>query len=121
MSLRPIRTLDELEARFTGRGRRRCYGFFHAALPAEPLVFVHVALLPRIADSIAYIDAHAGASAPPAAPSADDGGDDDDALDDVDADDAAADERRALRGAHGACFYSINATQVQGGRGGLCS
>lgn len=31
---------------------RRCYGFFHPSLPGEPLIFVEVALLDRIADSI---------------------------------------------------------------------
>ncbi len=32
---------------------RRCYGFFHPRLPDEPLIFVEVALLDRISDSIA--------------------------------------------------------------------
>ena len=31
---------------------RRCYGFFHPSLPNEPLIFVEVALLDEIADSI---------------------------------------------------------------------
>ena len=31
---------------------RRCYGFFHPRLPAEPLIFVEVALQDAIADSI---------------------------------------------------------------------
>jgi malonyl-CoA decarboxylase len=31
---------------------RRCYGFFHARLPDEPLIFVEVALMDGIADSI---------------------------------------------------------------------
>jgi malonyl-CoA decarboxylase len=31
---------------------RRCYGFFHARLDGEPLIFVEVALMDRIADSI---------------------------------------------------------------------
>ena len=31
---------------------RRCYGFFHPSLPNEPLIFVEVALLHEIADSI---------------------------------------------------------------------
>ncbi len=31
---------------------RRCYGFFHPNLPSEPLIFVEVALLSEIADSI---------------------------------------------------------------------
>ncbi|MGD9868537.1 MAG: malonyl-CoA decarboxylase [Hyphomicrobiales bacterium] len=32
---------------------RRCYGFFHAGLAEEPLIFVEVALTERIADAIA--------------------------------------------------------------------
>ncbi len=31
---------------------RRCYGFFHPRLPEEPLIFVEVALMNEIADSI---------------------------------------------------------------------
>ena len=31
---------------------RRCYGFFHPRLPGEPLIFVEVALIDRMADSI---------------------------------------------------------------------
>ena len=31
---------------------RRCYGFFHPRLPEEPLIFVEVALIDRLADSI---------------------------------------------------------------------
>ena len=31
---------------------RRCYGFFHPRLPNEPLIFVEVALVDRISDSI---------------------------------------------------------------------
>jgi len=31
---------------------RRCYGFFHPRLPDEPLIFVEVALVDRISDSI---------------------------------------------------------------------
>jgi malonyl-CoA decarboxylase len=31
---------------------RRCYGFFHPSLPNEPLIFVEVALLHELADSI---------------------------------------------------------------------
>ncbi len=31
---------------------RRCYGFFHPSLPGEPLIFVEVALLRELADSI---------------------------------------------------------------------
>ena len=32
---------------------RRCYGFFHPRLPDEPLIFVEVALLDHMADSVA--------------------------------------------------------------------
>jgi len=32
---------------------RRCYGFFHPHMPDEPLIFVEVALLDQIADSMA--------------------------------------------------------------------
>ncbi len=32
---------------------RRCFGFFHPQLPDEPLIFVEVALLPEMPDSIA--------------------------------------------------------------------
>lgn len=31
---------------------RRCYGFFHPRLPEEPLIFVEVALIDKMADSI---------------------------------------------------------------------
>lgn len=31
---------------------RRCYGFFHPRLPEDPLIFVEVALIDRLADSI---------------------------------------------------------------------
>ncbi len=40
---------------------RRCYGFFHAKLPDEPLIFVEVALGDEIAASITpLLDEHAG-------------------------------------------------------------
>jgi malonyl-CoA decarboxylase len=32
---------------------RRCFGFFHPALPDEPLIFIEVALTDRISDSVA--------------------------------------------------------------------
>jgi len=32
---------------------RRCYGFFHSRMPDEPLIFVEVALLDQMADSVA--------------------------------------------------------------------
>ncbi len=34
---------------------RRCFAFFHPALPSEPLIFVEVALVSGLADSIAHI------------------------------------------------------------------
>lgn len=33
-------------------GDRRCYGFFHPALPGEPLIFVEVALTNQLSDAI---------------------------------------------------------------------
>lgn len=41
-----VRGLSDLKARL-GRGRR-CYALFHPRVPHEPLVFVHVALLPQV-------------------------------------------------------------------------
>jgi malonyl-CoA decarboxylase len=42
---------------------RRCYGFFHPSLPNEPLIFVEVALLNEVADSITpLLDEMAAAS-----------------------------------------------------------
>jgi len=41
-----VRGLADLKARL-GPGRR-CYALFHPCLPDEPLVFVHVALLPNV-------------------------------------------------------------------------
>jgi len=52
-AVHPVRSLSELKARL-GQGRR-CFAFFHPCLPEEPLVFVHVALLPEIAGSMADI------------------------------------------------------------------
>jgi malonyl-CoA decarboxylase len=44
---------------------RRCFAFFHPQLPAEPLIFVEVALLPDMAGSIApLIDKRTPALAP---------------------------------------------------------
>ena len=45
-----IRDWDDLRGRLGGG--RRCYGFFHPALPGEPLIFVEVALTDRISDAI---------------------------------------------------------------------
>ncbi|CAM9801151.1 unnamed protein product [Scytosiphon promiscuus] len=52
-AVHPVGSLSELKARL-GEGRR-CFGFFHPCLPDEPLVFVHVALLPEVAGSMAGI------------------------------------------------------------------
>lgn len=52
-AVHPVASLSELKARL-GEGRR-CFGFFHPCLPDEPLVFVHVALLPEVAGSMAGI------------------------------------------------------------------
>jgi malonyl-CoA decarboxylase len=46
-----IRSWADLKNRLAGD--RRCYGFFHPSLPTEPLIFVEVALVDRISDSIA--------------------------------------------------------------------
>ena len=45
-----IRGWDDLRGRLSGS--RRCYGFFHPALPGEPLIFVEVALTDGISDAI---------------------------------------------------------------------
>ncbi|CAN0099545.1 unnamed protein product [Ectocarpus sp. 6 AP-2014] len=52
-AVHPVGSLSELKARL-GEGRR-CFAFFHPCLPDEPLVFVHVALLPEVAGSMADI------------------------------------------------------------------
>lgn len=49
-AVHPVRSLSELKHRL-GRGRR-CFAFFHPCLPGEPLVFVHVALLPEVTGSM---------------------------------------------------------------------
>ncbi len=58
-AVHPVRSLSELKVRL-GKGRR-CFAFFHPCLPEEPLVFVHVALLPEVAGSMAEIVNPAGA------------------------------------------------------------
>lgn len=45
-----IRSWDDVKNRLDSD--RRCYGFFHPRLPGEPLIFVEVALMDTIADSI---------------------------------------------------------------------
>lgn len=44
---------------------RRCFAFFHPALPDEPLIFVEVALLPDMPDAIGPLLARDGAGATP--------------------------------------------------------
>lgn len=45
-----MRTLEDLKRRLAPD--RRCFGFFHPALPDEPLIFVEVALVEGMADQI---------------------------------------------------------------------
>ena len=45
-----IRDWDDLHRRL--QGDRRCFGFFHPALPDQPLIFVEVALTNHISDAI---------------------------------------------------------------------
>lgn len=45
-----IRGWNDLRRRL--EGDRRCFAFFHPALPHEPLIFVEVALMDRIADRV---------------------------------------------------------------------
>jgi len=45
-----IRSWDDVKNRLDSD--RRCYGFFHPRLPGEPLIFVEVALIDHMADSI---------------------------------------------------------------------
>ncbi|GLE06320.1 hypothetical protein PINS_up015567 [Pythium insidiosum] len=52
-AVHPVGTIIELKRRL-GRGRR-CFAFFHPSVPDEPLVFVHVALVKELADSMPYI------------------------------------------------------------------
>jgi len=49
-AVHPLQSLQELKARL-GPGRR-CFAFFHPALPSKPLVFVHVALLKEMPSSM---------------------------------------------------------------------
>ena len=49
-AVHPLQSLNDLRIRL-GPGRR-CYAFFHPALPDSPLVFVHVALLTNIPQSM---------------------------------------------------------------------
>lgn len=56
-----IRSWDDVKNRLDSD--RRCYGFFHPRLPGEPLIFVEVALIDHMADSITpLLDEQAAAS-----------------------------------------------------------
>ena len=68
-SVHPIKDWDDLRRRLAAD--RRCYGFFHPALPDEPLIFVEVALTRQIASEIApLIDPQAPVGDPYAADTA---------------------------------------------------
>lgn len=49
-AVHPLKSLQDLRTRL-GKGRR-CFAFFHPALPDTPLVFVHIALLREIPESM---------------------------------------------------------------------
>ncbi|WOL12659.1 malonyl-CoA decarboxylase, mitochondrial isoform X2 [Canna indica] len=49
-AVHPIRNLLDLKRRLSEG--RRCFGYFHPAIPGEPLIFIEVALLKDIAASI---------------------------------------------------------------------
>eukprot|EP00568_Trieres_chinensis_P004512 CAMPEP_0183306328 /NCGR_PEP_ID=MMETSP0160_2-20130417/10783_1 /TAXON_ID=2839 ORGANISM="Odontella Sinensis, Strain Grunow 1884" /NCGR_SAMPLE_ID=MMETSP0160_2 /ASSEMBLY_ACC=CAM_ASM_000250 /LENGTH=345 /DNA_ID=CAMNT_0025469675 /DNA_START=41 /DNA_END=1078 /DNA_ORIENTATION=- len=53
-AVHPLRSVDDLRARL-GPGRR-CFAFFHPSLPGEPLVYVHVALMPKVAQTMEEIE-----------------------------------------------------------------
>ncbi|MCG6968058.1 MAG: malonyl-CoA decarboxylase [Chromatiaceae bacterium] len=68
-SVHPIQGWDDLRRRLGVD--RRCFGFFHPALPDEPLIFVEVALTRTISAEIApLIDPQAPTSDPDAADTA---------------------------------------------------
>ncbi|CAM8998283.1 unnamed protein product [Rhodiola kirilowii] len=49
-ALHPISSLVDLKRRL-GVGRR-CFGYFHPGIPGEPLIFIEVALLRKVAETI---------------------------------------------------------------------
>jgi malonyl-CoA decarboxylase len=68
-SVHPINGWDDLRRRLADD--RRCFGFFHPALPEEPLIFVEVALTRQVAAEIApLIDPQAVETDPYAADTA---------------------------------------------------
>ena len=54
-AVHPLQSLNDLRTRL-GPGRR-CFAFFHPALPQKPLVFVHVSLLQEMPESMEDIQA----------------------------------------------------------------
>jgi hypothetical protein len=54
-SVHPIRSLHDLRTRLSDP-HRRCFALFHPSLPNEPLVFVHVALLPQLPQSMQELE-----------------------------------------------------------------
>lgn len=59
-AVHPLRSLDDLRTRLGPN--RRCFAFFHPSLKDEPLVFVHVALLPLIPETMEDIDEYSSDS-----------------------------------------------------------
>jgi malonyl-CoA decarboxylase len=59
-----MRYLEDLKRRLAAD--RRCFAFFHPALPDEPLIFVQVALVEGLADKIAPLIDREGAVGDPA-------------------------------------------------------
>lgn len=49
-TVHPVQDLSDMRRRVGAH--RRCFLFMHEAMPREPLVVVHVALMNKIADSI---------------------------------------------------------------------
>ncbi|XP_020578301.1 malonyl-CoA decarboxylase, mitochondrial isoform X2 [Phalaenopsis equestris] len=49
-AVHPIRSLQDLRRRLNTN--RRCFGYFHPAIPGEPLIFIEVALLKEVAKAI---------------------------------------------------------------------
>ncbi|PKA51451.1 malonyl-CoA decarboxylase [Apostasia shenzhenica] len=49
-AVHPIRSLQDLRRRLSIG--RRCFGYFHPAIPGEPLIFIEVALLKEVAKAI---------------------------------------------------------------------
>jgi hypothetical protein len=41
---------------------RRCFAFMHPSMPGEPLVFIHVALVPGMAATLSELDRETGSN-----------------------------------------------------------